>query len=302
MSIANLYMLSPVITPAGQINQIQSFEPDPGIETILHCGDGQVDYQFAAAMFQQPRLTFATTAIARALGLVGISGLAIAAATDFYFQKIAAGGTRTGGASSIKCTGTKGIIVPQTLEAEDKQPAVLTFALVLVSADGTTAPIAVTTGQTMPAITATDQMFVNGPVSINGATLDGIKSQRVDFGLDLVVEHGSGEAYPTFVGIRKRRPTISFRTTDVSFVGTAGITAQGATDSAVYFRKVDNRGTRVANATAEHIKITVDDGLITNRSIGGGNEEDVQMSEVLIEPTWDGTNDVLAISTASAIP
>jgi len=41
--------------------------------------------------------------------------------------------------------------------------------------------------------------------------------------------------------------------------------------------------------------------FISTRSIGGGNEDEVQMSEAIVEPTWDGTNDVIAISAGSAI-
>ncbi len=303
MSISNLWMLGPVVVAAGQINQIKSYAPDPGIETILECSDGQVDYNFAAVMMQSPRLDFSTTAIARGLAIAGISGYAVAAAADFWFQRIAAGGTRSGGLTSYKVSGTKGLLVPTSIECEDsRQPAVLNFSLILISADGTAAPIAITANQTMPAITAADQLFVNGPVSINGTLVEGIKRTRIDFGIETIVEHGSGEGYPTFVGITRRRPTISFRTTDVTFLGSSAFfVAQGATDSAVYLRKVQKNGLRVADITAEHIKFSVDDGLISVRSVGGGGEGDPQMSEVTIEPTWDGVNDVVAVSTASAI-
>lgn len=306
MSISNLWMLGPVVTPGGQINQIKSYQPDPGIETLLECSDGQVDYNYAAVMMQSPKLSFETTAIARALALSGFAGLAIAAATDFWFQKIAPGGTRTGGLTSFKMTGTKGILIPTSLECEDKQPARLNMDLVLISADGLTAPIAVTLpgalGSTLPAITAADQMFVNGPISVNGTAVEGVKSTRVDFGFQLVVEHGSGEAYPTFVGIRKRQPRITFRTTDVTLLAAgAFVAAQGATDSVVYLRKMAQNGTRVPDATAEHIKFSIDDGMIYKTTVGGGSEEEPQMSQVTIEPTWDGTNDVVALSTASAI-
>jgi hypothetical protein len=302
MSISNLWMLGPVVTSAGQINQIKDYSPDPGIETMLECSDGQVDYNFAAVMMQSPRLSFATTALARALGIAGINGLAIASAADFYFQKIAAGGTRSGGATSYKVTGTKGILVPTSITAEDKQPAQLNMDLVLISTDGTTAPIAVDG-------VADDADHHGGrpalherPVSINGTTYDGIKSQRVDFGLELIVEHGSGEPYPTFVGIKKRKPTLSFKTTDVTALGSGGLLrgAGGDRQPHVLPRDRQERHARPA-ATTSHIKVSIDDGIVYAKTVGGGSEEDPQMTEITIEPTWDGTNDVIAISTGSAI-
>lgn len=302
MSISNLYLLGPIVTGGGQINQIQDYKPDWGIQELLHCGDGQVDYQFAAVAFQAPKLDFTTTALARALAIAGINGYSIAAAFDFYFQKIAQGGTRTGGASSVKMSGAKGMLVPMSISCQDNQPARLDLSAQFVSSDGAVVPLAQTSGQTMPTITATDQVFFNGPISANGTLIEGVKDTQIEFGLELIVEHGSGEGYPTFVGIRRRQPRITFKTTDVTTFGSSnGFVAQGATDSAVYLRKLLKNGLRTPDATAEHIKIAIDDGLLYTRTIGGGSDDDPQMTEGVFVPTWDGTNDVLAISTASAI-
>lgn len=302
MSISKLYMLGPVVVAAGQINQIVDYQPDAGTEVLKHYSDGQSDPNFAAVILQSPRLTFNTTALKRALDIAGYSPYAIAANADFWFQRIAQGGIRAGGTTSLRIRGTKGMLVPQQLMCSDKAFARLQMAMAYISTDGTTAPVTASDAQTLPTITATDQLFTIGPIMINGTEVEGIKDVTVDFGMDLVVEHGSGEAYPTFVGVRTRQPVITFRTTDPTLLASDGyFAAQGATDSTVYFRKVTKNGTRVANATEEHIKIAIDDGIIHVRAPGGGASEDTQMAEVVIEPTWDGTNDTLALSTAAAI-
>lgn len=301
MATSNVYTLGPVVTAAGQINQIQSYDIDPGILTMVHCGDGQVDYQHAAVLAQEPRMAFATTAIARALGIAGISGYAVAAAADFYFQKVAAGGTRTGGATSLKLTTSKGILIPTSLEADNDNYARLGMELIALSTDGAAAALTPAADQTMPAITATDQGFVVGPIAINGTVMEGVESLSVNFGLGLVVKRDGGEVYPTFAGILKRKPSLTFRTTNVGLMASLGqAVAQGITDSTFYLRKVSKNGDRVALITAEHVKISLDDGLLTSRPVGT-NEENEQVIEYLFEPTWDGTNDVMAISTASAI-
>lgn len=302
MSISKLYALGPVVVAAGQINQIVDYQPDAGVEVLKHFSDGQSDPNFAAIILQSPRLTFTTTAIARALAIAAYAPYSIAANADFYFQKLAQGGIRAGSTTSLRVRGAKGILVPQQISCSDKAYARMQMVMAFVSSDGTTAPVTATDSVALPSITATDQLFTIGPIKINGTEVEGVKDVTIDFGMDLVVEHGSGEAYPTFSGVRSRNPTISFRTTDPTFLATDGyFAAQGSTDSVVYLRKCNKNGLRVANATTEHIGFTIDDGLVHVRSPGGGASEDTQMAEVIIEPTFDGTNDTVAVSAATAI-
>ena len=77
-------------------------------------------------------------------------------------------------------------------------------------------------------------------------------------------------------------------------------TAQGATDSYVYFKKVAEGGTRVADATAEHIKFNVDEGIITVDSTDA-DDGGIATSTVRITTTYDGTNAPIVVSTTSAI-
>lgn len=305
MAVSKVFMLGCVALDATQINQIQSSQIDPGVETVLFGGDGKVDNQYAAAMFQQPTLRFTTTAIARALTAAGISGVAIGASpavADAWFQQAAAGGTRVTGLNSTRLRMTKGLLVPRAITATDRQIASISYELAAVSADGTTSPLAVTLSQTMPTLSAADQAFTVGSASLNGTAIGDVKSLSIDFGLQLMIEGGGGEAYPTFVAIQRRAPKIRLRTLNLDLASGLGqVVAQGGSDSVFYLRKLAEGGTRVANATAEHISFSVDDGLITLQTVGGENEDQPQMLELLIEPTWDGTNDVIAVNTATAI-
>jgi hypothetical protein len=305
-AITKVWMLGQVVVAPGDgaeatINQIQDYRPDPGFEVALHTGDGKVDFDFAAIMRQAPRLGFTTTAIARALTVSGLSAYSMAAGMDFYFQRIAHGGTRTGSSTSQKLTAAKGILVPTSIDATDGAIAAINYESAVTSADGTTAPLTIGTGATLPAHTATDQVYTVGPASINGTAIEGVQSIRISFGLQLIVKGGDGHAYPTFAGIVRRQPTISIRSHDLSYLASSSYyAAQGSTDSLVYLRKVAKNGIRVADATAEHLKFSVDDGLVTVRPFGGQDGAE-QMTEFLIQPTFDGTNDVIAINTASAI-
>lgn len=292
------------VLPGGQIYGGVSHSIDPGIETVREHGDGHVDDAFAAVIMQSPRFSLSTRAVAAALALVGIGGVDIAAAADLWLQRFAAGGTRMTGANSTKFTFALGMACLRTLECDDGGLATLAIDVVARSSDGITAPMTVTAASTMPALTLLDQAFTLGPVSINGTTLGGVKSTRVDFGKQLVVESGDGDTYPTFIAIQARQPSILVRTTQTQHVAGGGlgqIIAQGATDSAVYFRRVAKNGTRVANATTQHLSFSVDDGIITAREVAATSRSPA-MLEYLIEPTFDGTNDVVAIGNGVAIP
>lgn len=303
MPISKAIKLGCVVTSAGQINQVQSHSLDPGIETLCLSGDGRVDYEFATVMFMSPILRFTSTALGRALTAAGVSGLAVTTSIDFWLQKASQGGTRLSGTNSIKVAATTGLLVPTQITAVDRQIATISYEMAAVSPDGSAAPILMTVDQTMPALTAVDEAFTVGPVSINGDAVEGVRRITYDTGLRVAVLGGSGEGYPTFAYVDKRKPTISVETTHVDIVNDFGgfhVAQDILTDSAVYFRRKLRNGVNVPAATTEHIKLGIDDGLITCRPISSEDEGESTV-ELLIEPTFDGTADVVAVSTAAAI-
>ncbi|HEX8914418.1 MAG TPA: hypothetical protein VF796_18870 [Humisphaera sp.] len=305
-AITKVWMLGAVVVAPGDgaeatINQVQGYEPDPGFELLVHTGDGQTDMAFAAIMQQSPRVGFSTTAVARALAVSALSGASLSAGMDIWFQRVAHGGTRTGGSTSLKLSSAKGLLVPMFVEAAQGGPATIHYTAVITSADGTTIPFTATASQALPSFALADEVFTVGPASLNGTAVEGVQSVRVDLGFQVLTKAGDGHAYPTFAGIARRQPTISIRTLDVSALASGNFSAaQTATDSVVYLRKLAKNGTRVGDATAQHVKFTVDDGIFVTRPFGGQDGQE-QMTEILIQPTWDGTNDVVAINTASAI-
>lgn len=302
---SKVFTLGTIVTSAGQINQTQDVDISPEIETILEYGDGVVDPQFTAAMFMAPVVRFATTAIARALSAAGISGLAITsqgAPLDLYMQRAQQGGTRMTGANSLKWTVTDGIIVPRTLTVTDRQVARISYEVLAVSPDGTTAPLAFSRNQTMPSINDLDQIFTVGPVKINGTLIEGIKSQTWDFGLQVRVEGSDGECFPTLVYIEQRAPVFTFTTTAVDLVQDLGgfYGAQSATDSEFYLRRKAEGGCNVASGTSQHIKASLDEGMFVARSASGEGSTPSEI-EVIYNVTWDGVNDPIALDLTAAI-
>jgi hypothetical protein len=265
-----------------------------GISRFLEGSDGEVDNRYVSISEQRPMIGFTTTALAVALGVAGISGTPLDVDTpatkgslEAFLQLLVEGGTRA--ATATMLTINEGILIPRTLSAS--QGAVARLSLEAhATYDGTNDPIVILAAQTIPTVTpGVAELFTLGPVQLNGVAVNGV----VD---------SDGEVWPRFVAIMRRSPTISFTTPDAGILTTLGITgdAQGATDSVVYFRKIAEGGTRELDATAEHIKISIDDGMVHVEDLSASHGARHGVRCTLI-PTWDGTAAVMVIDPASAI-
>jgi len=316
MSVTALHTLYAVdvdpITEANAVfvDQVNTFSIDPALQSILQSGDGQVDPTFVAVMAQSPRLRFTSTALATILAEVSsaflTSGIKIDSdgthdGLEAFFHQITEGGTRTAGANHIKMTINEGLLIPRPLNAAQGGVASLDLEAV-IGYDGTNEPVVIATGQSLIGTPAVGEIFTLGPVSLNGTTINGVQSIAYDPGLQIITQSGDGQVWPTFVAIMSRRPRLVINTVDVGVFSTFGLdgTAQSATDSVAYLRKIAEGGTRVADGTAEHIKLTFDDGIIYCGPISGSQGQ-VLGAQLVLEPTYDGTNAIVVIDAASAI-
>lgn len=302
--VGALYKLSAIVLPAGQIYQIISRDIDTGIQELLLKGDGKLSPQFVAVMSRRPAVRFTTTAIAAALTTVGSAPYASAVASDFFFTKYVDGGGVGSGATHAKLSAAKILVIPRELTVEQDREATLDFDTYFISADGVTSPISYTGSVSLPTLTVTGQAFTLGPAMINGSTIADLDQMKIQFGYQETIMGGNGEVFATFGGYTGRAPRVTFRSRDVTLLntilGTGGVT-QGGTASKFFLRKMAaGAAARVADATAQHIKLTMTLGMHTIRRI---NESDDSYDGVECEaiPVDDGTNDIMAVSLASAI-
>lgn len=297
-----------VVSGSGGFNLdgVRDLNPDPATQQIIENAGGQVDPTFAATIQTVPMISGTVTDIATFLGGIGISGLAFPQTTvittvEAFFTKIAKGGTRTSGSTHFKLECNEGIIVPGTLSWSQGQAATLSMQ-VLPTWDGTNAPFIYEDSVALPHVPSIGEMFTGGKVMINGTELDGVQGVSIDFGLTVERQNSGGNLYPEFAGITVRRPKIEIKAKNVPAWNTFGLngTAQGSTDSVIYLQKLEKNNNILAAATAEHISITIDDGMIVTGSGGGSNNTTSEIT-ITILPTWDGTAAILAINTATAI-
>lgn len=304
MSVASLYKPSVIVTPAGQIHQMMDRSIDLGIAELVIKGDGKVSPQFYANMEQRPTSRFTTTAIFTALTALGSGFYVFSSAVDLYMAQLSGTGGITAGANHKRITGTKGCIVPRRLRARHGAAATLDAEIYFVSTDGIAAPISYTSAVALPSITVSNQAFTLGPAKINGVMLSAVEELDIQFGYNPLIVGGDGELYPTFGGYDTRFPRVSIKTKDPSVIATAagsvgvgGVVQSAAT--AFYLRKMLPTGRDLA-ANATHIKLTVTAAFVRPETIDEDDDKESGI-QLVAQPLDDGTNDILAISLASAI-
>lgn len=294
----NAYKLYGVKVNTTSIGGIQSQAIDNRIQEYLGNGSGRVDPTYAAILNTEPLLSFSTTSIAAGLTAVPFAG-ADASSFLFGFQAVAGGGTRA--STFAHATAYDGLAIPRRITATQGQEALLDVDVFAVG-DTSNEPLSVAT--TTISITGTvTEAFTVGPASINGTEIDA-QSITVDFGIQYKTESHSGYAWPILGYIDRREPTITIRTLDMSKWATLqpdGAGGLAVTAGIVYLRKMAEGGTfRVADGTAQHCKFTVTDGIATASTAGGEHSGEAAL-DITIKPVYDGSNDIIQISTASAI-
>jgi hypothetical protein len=290
------------------LDQVSDFSVDSGTEMLIQAADGGVDPTFTAVMSQQPRIRYSTTAISTLFAAnrctargFNFSGDADEAGMECWLQKLAEGGTRAAGSNHIKMTVIEGMLLPRTISASQTDPASCDLEAICTW-DGTNDPVVIATSQALSGSPTVEEIYVAGPVSLNGSTYDGTQDITIDFGLTEIVQAADGGVWPTFVAIQRTQPTITIRSLNVELMNTLGLTgtAQDASDSVIYLKHVSQNSTRVIDATETHISFTIDEGHLGWRTVSASQGENA-MIELILTLSYDGTNDPIAIDTTAAI-
>ena len=296
------YVLYGVMINATLIDGITRQNIGAGIQKVKNFNDGSVDVRYIATMSRKTTIEFSTRAVAKALGAVGARGAALAGAgVTLFFQKNADSGERASGTAHLKVVIATGLIIPLTLRAGQDGEGEISYQIIPVSADGTTDPITITDSQALAGTPDSAEKFTVGPCSINGTDVEP-QSLEVNFGISVQTRSHSGFYLPLQASIKTVAPTVTIQSKDVSKVVTFALagTAQSVTDTVLYLRKLDQNGTRVANITAEHVKLTIDDGQIHTDGLGSDGEEDATAT-LMMDVAYDGVNSPIVVAAASEI-
>lgn len=286
-----------------EIGQVQSWSPSPNITPLFLKGAGELQPTWLGQDVLAPVISFTTTEIATVLASLTLKGRKIdGTGVACYLKQLDEGGTRKTGANHMKLNVTEGMIIPRTISATDGGGAATLTCDIVTTYDGTNLPIVVSDSQSISATPTADEAYTAGPVNVNGTALSGVQSTNIDCGNQEVVLKGDGEISPTFVALMSHAPSATVVTAKTSILATLGIdgAVQSGTDSIIYLRKMAEGGGRVADATEEHIKLTMDHGGIfpgpTNFALDAAG-----FATLTLLATFDNSNDPFVLSTASAI-
>jgi hypothetical protein len=293
---------------AFNLDGVENLTLDPGLKEFMENGAGQVSPSFAGASQVEALISATINDIATAItGGIDIDGLSIPSSTvvttcTVYHTKLVNAGTRAGTLLHFKTLINQGCVVPKSLKCDVGGHATMDIDI-HATYDGTNNPLVFTDSVTLPHTPSIDELFVCGPVSINGTLVAGVQGITLDFGIEIEKLYDNGDVFPSYIAIKTVKPKITIKTLTIPSLSTFGIagTAQGATASTIYFQKAAKGGSRTAAATAEHIKITVNSsqGFVYCGQATGGNNESAK-GEIIIMPVV-GSSAILTVSAASAI-
>jgi len=311
MALTRVYTSGPIVfggTGAFNLDGVETQMDDVGAEVVRMFAAGQVDPSFAAIFTIAPKMTATITDIKTAIdGGIFLNGLAFetggSAITtcDIYFVQTDASGTRKSGSNHSRTRFAKGLVVPRRIMARQGEPAKMDIEIWPVY-DGTNEIAVPDNAVALPHTPVIDEAWTLGPVSFNGTAVDGLQEWTLDFGIEVEAMYSDGLEKPSRVHISQRAPTLDIPNKDLAQYATFTLdgTVQTATDSVFYLRKMVRASSTLANATAEHIKFTVDDGLFVPMSRGGPNNRSHDQRTVY-SVLYDGTNAPIIANTASAI-
>lgn len=277
-----------------------------GNEVKGEISSGQVYRRFLAMYAQKIAPGFTTRSIATALGLCGLSGVDIStlSAFTFYAYKHRLSGSRETGAAHRSFNFGDGLLFPMRLSCDFRGDATLDYGLITVY-DGINSPMVVTDSVALPTGTISDEFFSLGPCKVGNVTLTQVRSVQIDFGLNVEAIGADSDIWDTFVSIVTQQPQITLRGIDVQWLTeSTGIPLAGKAathaNTIIYLRKRLHAGTFVADATAEHVKVTGDGMAYIDPAFDASGDAPAE-SALVVPLRYDGTNAPITVTPASAI-
>ena len=234
-----------------------------------------------SAMFGKmadPKFSFETSDIAGVLAGISLtSGLSVSGGSLVLpYNKRANGGTFAGAGANFELAATDALTVIQQISAQqDGDGAMATLETTLLSADGLSDPVTATGGSTLSS-ESFNLEFAMGPVTVNGSQVPAIVGFTVTPGLTLLTKRYNGGIFPTQVFIQTIDPTIQITFEDFDALATYGPFFTELSSVVCFLRKRADGGVFVADATAEHIALSMGAGMSVNDNLGADGQNSGQ--------------------------
>lgn len=287
MALSNVYTIAGMQSGSTVYKDLRSHQIAPNLQRLLLGGSGSVYPTFTAVGKIMPIFDFTSGDIKTILADL-TNQIAKAISSNFYiwFQKMDEGGLRASGLNHYKGTIVEGMLIPVSLTVTDGQSAALSCQVILTSADGSTSPLTLAGSQSLVSSAGAAEGWTLSTVSLNGATLEGVESVTINFGINPLTLGGAGLPYPTFTGVGTMTPTIAITAAGIDEFLSWGLPgqAQDATDSTIQIDDLSEGGLRGSSP----ITCTIDEGIMHTDTVNLTDAAAARHS-LIIQPTYDGT-------------
>lgn len=273
-------------------------------------GIGSPYPQFVAVTEQKPRLLFASRTVASALDLTGISGAVIDGSNLLkgYFAKLGTTGTPEAGSVHREYTISRGLIVPRRMTCAHRRPLTIDLEALSYSPDGAAHPLTIADNIALPTIPVANVEHTLGPIKLG---VDGVSAKDFGCPINVGIDFGNGaqtlgctsDVYDTHTEQPGIRSVVTLTGLNAEAFGPNGVPPVGLNvkhaGTTLFFRKRAEGVSFVADAVAEHIKLTLDGVAVVTQHTGQGTSRAEITLQIYCK--WDGTLAPIQIDTTSVI-
>lgn len=264
MAIGTIYKLDKVVMPTSvEFSQIRSMRWMAGGSPLTERPAGHPHPMFLGVQGVKPALEFVTSELDVLLAAIGVGGAAVGSTATYFKAGAATGSVARATTSHQKITITTSLGYWSSIRLSHNGVSEATVMLQAIY-DGTNDPFVYAATQALSGNLGVGTYFGAGPVSVNGTSLTGVQEITIDSGVRLIQAGDASEEFDTFIGVETTEPVVTIKFMNQinwTTIGLRGLALNGSTGLVFYARKYKasaagtfSGGTRVANATAEHIK------------------------------------------------
>lgn len=285
-------LLHPVTVGSSQIAGVFDVSVLAGENVVRPTADGAIDPFLAMLVGIDPRVQFSTYDLKAGLDVTSLSP--VAGAVESYDAIIGVDGVKAA-AGAVKYSAANAVTFPRSVSLTQDQPATATFEAIVTGSDFTVAASA-----TLSAFTdiGNDIFFGLGPLSVNGAAITGVTSINLNYAVQEFLLRADGAIATQAVAAIQRIPVITITAFPDSGISAFGVEAAlDGTDGLEFYARKRTRVGYVADATAEHVKFQMKNGIIKRSNTAGSP----RVITYTVYPDRTTADAIITVNTASAI-